>query len=67
MWEHKTVYYYSEKGNETSFYEIIEYFNKTKNKYKTSFPLENSVYQYVTYFDDYLDAYDYLMEKKESN
>lgn len=64
MCESKTVYYYSEIGNETSFYEIIEYPDKIKNKYKTSFPLDNSVYQYVTYFDDYFEAYDYLMKQK---
>lgn len=64
MCESKTVYYYSEMGNETSFYEIIEYPNKIKNKYKTSFPLDNSVYQYVTYFDDYFNAYDYLMKQQ---
>ena len=64
MCESKTVYYYSETGNETSFYEIIEYPNKNKNKYKTSFPLDNSVYQYVTYFDNYFNAYDYLMKQK---
>ena len=64
MCESKTVYYCSETGNETSFYEIIEYPNKTKNKYKTSFPLDNSIYQYVTYFDDYFEAYDYLMKQK---
>ena len=64
MCESKTVYYYSEKGNETSFYEIIEYSNKSKNKYRTSFPLDNSAYQYVTYFDDYFKAYDYLMKQQ---
>jgi hypothetical protein len=64
MCESKTVYYYSEMGNETSFYEIIEYPNKIKNKYKISFPLGNSVYQYVTYFNDLFKASDYLMKQK---
>lgn len=67
MCDYKTVYYYSEMGNETSFYEIIEYPNKIKNKYKTSFPLDNSVYQYVTYFDDYLNAYDYIKKQQIKN
>lgn len=64
MCEYKTVYFYNEKGNETSFYEIIEYPDKVKNKYKTSFPLDNSLYQCVTYFNDYLKAYNYLMKHK---
>lgn len=64
MCNYKTVYYYYEKGNETSFYEIIEYSNKSKNKYRTSFPLQNSTYQYVTYFDDYLKAYDYVIKQQ---
>lgn len=63
MCEYKTVFYYSEKGNETSFYEIIEYVNTSKNKYRISFPLDNSIYQYVTVFDDYFKAYDYLMKQ----
>lgn len=67
MCDYKTVYYYSEMGNETSFYEIIEYPNKIKNKYKTSFPLDNSVYQYVTYFDDYLNAYAYIKKQQIKN
>ena len=64
MCDYKTVYYYNEKGNETSFYEIIEYHNKNKHKYRVSFPLDHSVYQYVTYFDDYFDAYDYVRKQQ---
>lgn len=67
MCEYKTVFYYSEKGNETSFYEIIEYPNKRKNKYRTSFPLDHSAYQYVTYFDDYCKAYDYVKQQQFRN
>lgn len=67
MCEYKTVYYYSKKGNETSFYEIIEYPNKINNKYKTSFPLDNSKYQYVCYFNDYYEAYDYVIKQQFKN
>lgn len=65
MCEYKTVYYYSENGNETSFYEIIEYPKKCKNIYRTSFPLYNSAYQYVTYFDDIFEAYDYIKQQQQ--
>lgn len=64
---HKVVYYFCELGNETQFYEIKEYPHKTKKKYRTSFPLENSIYQYVTYFDNYSDAYNYVIKNQTKN
>jgi len=67
MCDYKNIYYYNEKGNETSFYEINEYPNRTKNKFRISIPLDNSIYQYVTYFDHYYEAYNYLKKHHTKN
>lgn len=56
MSDYKTIYYYSNDFDETCYYEIIEYPNNKKKRYRTSVSLDNSEYQYVTYFNDLFEA-----------
>jgi hypothetical protein len=63
----KTVYYYSKKYNDTSFYEIKEFLNKNKNKFRTSVSLDNSTFQYVTHFDTISEALKYVSYHKIKN
>lgn len=53
----KTLYYYSAKGNETCFYEIKKYPNNT---FRTSVSIDNSEYQFVNYFKDYVKALNHV-------
>lgn len=61
----KTIYYYTSKGNETSFFEIIEYPSKTLNRFRTSVPIMNSVYQYVNYFNNYSKAFEHIYKHQQ--
>jgi hypothetical protein len=61
------VYYYSDKYNNTSFYEIKEYLNKTKKKFRTSVSLDNSIFQYVTHFDNIMEALNYVTYHRFKN
>jgi len=64
----KTIYYYFDKGNETCFYEIKEFIEHDKKyKYRTSVSLDNSEYQYVTYFDDLSQAISYVNKHQLKN
>ena len=64
----KTIYYYFDKGNETCFYEIKESIEHDKKyKYRTSVSLDNSEYQYVTYFDDLSQAISYVNKHQLKN
>lgn len=67
MTQNKTLYYSDTKGNETCFYEIKEMENKIRKKYRTSISLENSIYQYVTYFDEYIEALEYIKRHEFKN
>ena len=58
--DNNVVYYYSDRYDETSYYEIKEYTNKIKNKYRTSVSLDNSVFQLVNHFDELSDALQFV-------
>lgn len=58
--DNNVVYYYSDRYDETSYYEIKEYINKTKNKYRTSVSLDNSAFQLVNHFDEFSDALQFV-------
>ena len=54
------VYYHSTKFDETAFYEIIECSQAKSTKYRVSVSIQNSVYQYVTFFIKLDDALEYV-------
>jgi hypothetical protein len=62
-----TIYYYSYDTDETSFFEIKEYKHKTINRFRTSISLNNSHFQYVTYFNTILEALNYVKKHQFKN
>lgn len=59
---YKTIYYYAEDENQTGYYEIRKLIdsNRCQKKYRTSISLKNSRYQFVSYFDELIEAQDFV-------